>query len=112
MLDLILTNKEEMINNLHVKDPLRHSDHCVVEFQFKCYLEQCNIIEERWNSFIGKYNQMKKKLDLDWDKILTDSNPNKLFNIFVETFNKDKYECIPKIISKIYNKTKCITMYH
>ena len=49
---------------------------------------------------------MKKKLDLDWDKILTDSNPNKLFNIFVENFNKAKSEFIPKIISKIYNKAK------
>ena len=38
--------------------------------------------------------------------ILTDSNPNKLFNIFVEKFNKAKSECIPKIISKIYNKAK------
>ena len=32
MLDLILTNEEEMIDNLHVMDPLGHSDHCVMEF--------------------------------------------------------------------------------
>ena len=78
MLDLILTNEEEMIDNLHVKDPLGRSDHCVMEFQFKCYFELYNISEERWNYFKGNYKQMKKKLDLDWDKILIDVNPNKL----------------------------------
>ena len=77
-----------------------------MEFQFKCYFEQCNVSEERWNYFKGNYEQMKKKLDLDWDKILTNSNPNKLFNIFVEKFIKAKSECLPKIISKISNKAK------
>ena len=77
-----------------------------MEFQFKCYFEQCNISEERWNYFKDNYEQMKKKLDLDWNKILTESNPNKLFNIFVEKFNKAKSECIPKIICKIDNKAK------
>ena len=48
MLDLILTNEEEMIDKLHVKDPLGHSDHCVSE--------------ERWNYFKGNYEQMKKKI--------------------------------------------------
>ena len=50
-------------------------------------------------------------MDLDWDKILTDSNSTELFNIFVEKFNKAKSECIPKIISKIYNKAE-MHMYH
>ena len=49
---------------------------------------------------------MNKKLDLDWDNILINTNPNKLFNIFVEKFNKAQSECITKIISKIYNKAK------
>ena len=88
MLDLIRTNEEEMIYNLHVKDSLGHSDHCVMKFQFKCYFEQCNISEERWNYFKGNYEQMNKTLDLDWDKILIDGNPNTLFNIFVEKFHK------------------------
>ena len=52
------------------------------------------------------WDKILTKLDLDRDKILTDGNPNKLFNIFVEKFNKTKSECIPKIISKIYNKAK------
>ena len=46
MLDLILTNEERMIDNQHVKDPLGHSDHCVMEFQFKRYFEQCNIAKK------------------------------------------------------------------
>ena len=105
MLDLILTN-EEMIDNLHVKDPLGLSVHCVTEFKSKCYFEQYNISKERWNNFKGNHEQMNKKLDLDWDKILIDINPNKQINIFLENFTKAKSECISKIKSKIYNKIK------
>ena len=52
------------------------------------------------------YEHINYMIHINWGKILTDSNPNKLFNIFVEKFNKAKSECIPKIISKIYNKAK------
>ena len=68
MSHLILTNEEEMIDNLHVKDPLGYNDHCFIEFQFKCYIEPYNISKERWNYFKGNYEQMNKKLDLNWDK--------------------------------------------
>ena len=55
MLDIILANEEEMIDNLKVRDPLGRNDHCVMEFLFKCYFEQCNISEERWIYFKGNY---------------------------------------------------------
>ena len=51
-----------------VMESLGLSDLCVMEFQFKCYFEQYNISEERRNYFKGNYEQMNKKLDLDWDK--------------------------------------------
>ena len=57
MLDFILTNEEEMISNLHVKDPLRYSDYSVTEFKFKRYFEQYYISKERWNYFKGNYEQ-------------------------------------------------------
>ena len=60
MLDLILTNEKEMIDNLHVQDPLGHSDHCVIEFKFKYYFEQYHIRDEWWNYFKGNYKQMNK----------------------------------------------------
>ena len=60
--DLILTNEQEIINNLHVKDPLKCNQHCVMEFQIKCNFEQYNISKERWNYFKGNYEQMNKKI--------------------------------------------------
>ncbi|CAG2203305.1 unnamed protein product [Mytilus edulis] len=37
-LDLILTNEEEMINNLEYMSPLGKSDHCVLSFDYNCYI--------------------------------------------------------------------------
>ncbi|CAG2213615.1 unnamed protein product [Mytilus edulis] len=37
-LDLILTNEEEMISNLEYMSPLGKSDHCVLSFDYNCYI--------------------------------------------------------------------------
>ena len=59
----------------------------IVLWNFNSSAILSNVSEDRWNYFKGNYEQMKKTLDLEWDKILNDSNPNKLFNIFGEKFN-------------------------
>ena len=100
-----------MIDNLHVKDPLGHSDHCVMEFQLKCYFEQCNIREERWNYFKGNYEQMNTKLDLDWGKILIDINL--IYSIYMRKNSiKLNLNVYLKLSVKFITRQKCITMYH
>ncbi|VDI15853.1 Hypothetical predicted protein [Mytilus galloprovincialis] len=37
-LDLLITNEEEMISNLEYMSPLGKSDHCVLSFDFNCYV--------------------------------------------------------------------------
>jgi hypothetical protein len=37
LLDLILVNDRNCKRNLEFKDPLEHSDHCVLTFEFLCH---------------------------------------------------------------------------
>ena len=39
VLDLVLMNEEGMISKLEYFCPLGKSDHCVITFDFKCYME-------------------------------------------------------------------------
>ena len=45
-------------------------------------------------------------MNIDWDNILVDENPNKLFDIFLDKFNLAKQKNIPKINSKKVSKAK------
>jgi hypothetical protein len=53
ILDLILTNEENMIDEIIYSNPLGSSDHCGLEFVFKCYYELKENKSERWNYFKG-----------------------------------------------------------
>ena len=54
-----------------------------------------------WNYFKGNYEQMKKKLDLVWDKILTNSNPN---IDTIEKVQKRATKLIPSLKDMDYTK--------
>jgi hypothetical protein len=49
---------------------------------------------------------MRNEMNIDWDNILVDENPNKLFDIFLDKFNLAKQKSIPKINSKKVSKAK------
>ena len=65
ILDLILTNEENMIDEIIYSSPLGSSDHCGLEFVFKCYYELKENKSERWNYFKGDYDNMKNELNQD-----------------------------------------------
>jgi hypothetical protein len=69
-LDLILTNDENMIEELNYTSPLGNSDHCSLEFVLKCYCEEKSCKTEKWNYFKGDYTKMNTFLQCDWNDIL------------------------------------------
>lgn len=38
ILDMILTNDEHIVNNIEYSSPLGKSDHCMLTFDFSCYI--------------------------------------------------------------------------
>ena len=105
-LDLILTNDENMIEELNYTSPLGNSDHCSLEFILKCYCEKKSCKTERWNYFKGDYTNMNTFLQCDWNDILKGKNAGKQFDIFMTKFNEAKIKYIPHMNTKANNKAK------
>ena len=65
ILDLILTNEENMIDEIIYSSPLGSSDYCGLEFVFKCHYELKENKSERWNYFKGDYDNMTEKAQVN-----------------------------------------------
>ena len=70
VLDLIMTNEEGMIEDMQHEAPLGKSDHCVINFQFKCYTERTQITHHRYIYDKGDYDAIRQDLNADWNTIL------------------------------------------
>jgi hypothetical protein len=66
-LDLIFTTEEGMLSHLEHLSPLGKSDHCVLTFDFNCYVEFESKYKVHRFYDKGDYENMEKDLDLDWD---------------------------------------------
>lgn len=95
LLDLLLVNDNENIVNTKYLDPLGSSDHCVIEFNYRCYFSYDQTKNERLTYYKPNYDEMRKELDIDWEKELGDSNPIEMLNKVMEKLNKTIDKNIP-----------------
>ena len=68
LLDFVFTNEEDII----ITDtPVGKSDHCMLEFEYLCYLNNENNSSECFSYLKGDYQGFITSLkDLDWDSLL------------------------------------------
>ena len=83
LLDLIIVNDSNYIQNIEHLDPVGRSDHCVLSFTLKCYLNYENTKTEKFNYFKGDYDKLRQELDIDWNEILNDKNTTDMIDIFM-----------------------------
>ena len=86
VLDLILTNEEEIVTNIKYLPGLGKSDHLVIDFSLICYTVQekkCSI--EKRNFFKGAYDRIRDQLSrIDWHQELNDMNLPQSWSQFAE----------------------------
>jgi hypothetical protein len=58
------------------EEELGSSDHCVIEFNYWCYFSYNQTKNERLNYYKANYDEMRKELDIDWEKELLFSIPS------------------------------------
>lgn len=46
LLDLVITNEEDMVDSVEITAPLRRSDHSMMEFTFNCYTKRYHNIRK------------------------------------------------------------------
>jgi len=67
-------NDSNYIQNIEYLDPVGRSDHCVLSFTLKCYLNYENTKSEKFNYFKGDYDKLRQELDIDWNETLSDKD--------------------------------------
>ena len=72
LIDLVITNEENMISNLEYHAPLGRSDHAVITMKLNCYVEKEVEMVTRKKYHLADYSAMKEEVKtLNWDEILT-----------------------------------------
>ncbi|CAG2230051.1 unnamed protein product [Mytilus edulis] len=96
-LDLILTNEEEMINNLEYMSPLGKSDHCVLSFDYNCYINIKNKPRIAKLYDHGNYHDFKLELDkINWqEEIKDDFSVDTNWKYFLTTLNELEQRFVP-----------------
>ena len=71
ILDLVLTNEENMVNNIIYSPGLGKSDHITLAFQFICYTKPNQTGFIKRNYFKGNYKTISSELEaIDWNQAL------------------------------------------
>ena len=74
LLNLIITNEEEMVTDLEYCSPLGASDHSLLKFKYNCYTPRQRKSQTKYNYNRGDYDTMRQNLRIDWDEKLKTLN--------------------------------------
>lgn len=96
-LDLLFSNDDSIVEDVHLTSPLGRSDHVCVEV--KCDLQD---MEERSKDMYymyekADYHRMKRSLDIDWDQYLPAHLPTEQkWRKFITKLREVIDDCVPK----------------
>jgi hypothetical protein len=98
LLDLVLTNEENMLSETSYLAPLGNSDHAVITFNYHCYLDPGRERVLRYQFHKGNYRQMKSDLNLEWGELLGDcpDDPERQLSILSDVLLKSQDQNIPR----------------
>ena len=95
VLDLIITNEEEMIDAMEVNAPLGKSDHSVIEYTYNCYTEKRVNTEKKLMYDKGNYSEMKKDMSKDWKTILDNKDVEEQWKIILNALETTIKKNVP-----------------
>ena len=98
ILDLVLCNETGIINDLSVRDPLRRSDHSMVEFKIQMEREKVKSSTNVLCLNKGDYNGMREELaKVDWKHKLYGGSIEEQWRTFKTIFYTAQQKYIPVI---------------
>ncbi len=111
LIDLVLTNEQNMVDNIETQSPLGKSDHTVINFDYKCYNIQPHSTQRKMIFHKGNYDQMRKELaTFDWDSIVkTGDTVNTQWENFSSTLQQAMQYYIPKQSEKMKSQKRFLT---
>ena len=104
-LDLVLSNEENMVQELQIKAPLGKSDHSTLEFNYICdSTKEAPKIKTMYHK--GNYSEMKEELNINWQDEF-DKYPNDVerqWKFFNEKYQNAVDKHVPKKIMTVNGK--------
>ena len=98
ILDLVLTDEENLLDTLEHEAPLGKSDHAMLNIKIRCTGSEETSSITRWNYDKGNYEKMKEIFNtainthyLDQEQTVDD-----MWNKILELYNRAIEECIPR----------------
>ncbi|KAJ3605705.1 hypothetical protein NHX12_027749 [Muraenolepis orangiensis] len=100
LLDLVLTNEEDVVASVRHLGALGASDHCVLLHDLNCYVTLTPTAHTRYVYDKGDYAKLREILDLDWDEVFHDCKDDveQQYKLFLDHYNAAVDECIPRKI--------------
>lgn len=96
VLDLIITNEENMIEEIQYLGPLGKSDHCVLLFKLICYIKTVSNNSVRKNYDNGNYEEACKELEgFDWAQYLSSCDVENSWRVIKEKLMEIEDRYVP-----------------
>ena len=96
ILDLIITNDSNNVQNINYQDPLKHSDHIVMTFEYVCYTQHSYTNNVKFNYKKAEFEKIREGMTLDWDELMENKYTNEMIDIFMTKLNSEMNKHIPK----------------
>ena len=97
LLDLILTNEDDMIQDVVSRPPLGKSDHVLLEFNLHCYTNVDEAHTKKFQYDKGDYDKMKEELaSVDWETTLKDRSIDEMWCYIRDRVNDLVQKHIPR----------------
>ena len=100
LIDLLLTNEEEMVNGIQYLPPLGKSHHSGLLFQYMCYnnpTRNASLREKIYQYHAGKYAEMNQELNqFDWGSVLEGKSAEESWCLFEDLIQKMVEKYVPK----------------
>ena len=96
VLDLIISNEEDMVECLEYLSPLGASDHKVLTFQFNCYCSHSKNSSTHFNYYKGDYEAMRQELNINWEEELCNDEVNNMLRKLNDRISSAKEKFIPR----------------
>ena len=101
LIDLVLTNESMQVSDIEYHAPLDKSDHCVITFQYHCYLDYSQP-KERYIYQKADYDGMKNHLELtNWSEEFLTTSKDKSVDDIWNSFKSKIIELRDKFVPKI-----------
>lgn len=114
LLDLIITNDSNLIEDINYESPIGNSDHCLLSFEYKCYIDRPKIKVKKYFHNKTDFNNIRNLLNLDWDNILLPNGPqtdiDEIWSIFEKVINSAQDKSIPNKLVNAERKKRSVPL--